>query len=54
MLKTIIDVIEVDADSNVEVRLKLLDEIGCTPTIIGNPNISQPKTLTVTESHSGT
>ena len=28
MLKTIIDVIEVDSDSNVEVRLKLLNEIG--------------------------
>lgn len=34
MLKTIIDVIEVDSDSNVEVRLKLLNEIGTTPTVI--------------------
>ena len=34
MLKTIIDVIEVDSDSNVEVRLKLLNEIGSTPTVI--------------------
>lgn len=34
MLKTIIDVIEVASDSNVEVRLKLLNEIGTTPTVI--------------------
>lgn len=34
MLKTIIDVIEVDSDSNVEVRLKILNEIGSTDTII--------------------
>lgn len=34
MLKTIIDVIEVDSDSNVEVRLKLLNEIGNSPTVI--------------------
>ena len=38
MLKTIIDVIEVDSDSNVEVRLKLLNEIGNTPTVITNFN----------------
>lgn len=38
MLKTIIDVIEVDNDSNVEVRLKLLNEIGSTPAIITNFN----------------
>jgi len=38
MLKTIIDVIEVDSESNVEVRLKLLNEIGSTPTIITNFN----------------
>ena len=38
MLKTIIDVIEVDSDSNVEVRLKLLNEIGSTPTVIANFN----------------
>ncbi len=31
MLKTIIDVIEVDSDSNIEVRLKLLNEIGSQP-----------------------
>ena len=38
MLKTIIDVIEVDSDSNVEVRLKLLNEIGSTPTVITSFN----------------
>ncbi len=38
MLKTIIDVIEVDSDSNVEVRLKLLNEIGSTPTVVRNFN----------------
>lgn len=34
MLKTIIDVIEVDSDSNVEVRLKLLNEIGTNKPVI--------------------
>lgn len=34
MLKTIIDVIEVDSDSNVEVRLKLLNEIGINEPVI--------------------
>jgi len=38
MLKTIIDVIEVDSDSNVEVRLKLLNEIGSTPAVSTNFN----------------
>ena len=38
MLKTIIDVIEVDSDSNVEVRLKLLNEIGSVPAVITNFN----------------
>lgn len=38
MLKTIIDVIEVDSDSNVEVRIKLLSEIGSTPAVITNFN----------------
>ena len=38
MLKTIIDVIEVDSDSNVEVRLKLLNEIGSTPAVITSFN----------------
>ena len=38
MLKTIIDVIEVDSDSNVEVRLKLLNEIGSQPAVITNFN----------------
>ena len=36
MLKTIIDVIEVDSEGNVEVRLKLLNEIGSQPTVITN------------------
>lgn len=34
MIKTIIDVIEVDSDSNVEVRLKLLNEIGTNEPVI--------------------
>lgn len=34
MLKTIIDVIEVDSDSNVEVRIKLLNEIGINEPVI--------------------
>lgn len=34
MLKTIIDVIEVDSDSNVEIRLKLLNEIGTNEPVI--------------------
>ena len=51
MLKTIIDVIQVDSDSNVEVRLKLLNEIGSTPTIITNFNDIN---TTVTESNIGT
>ena len=38
MIKTIIDVIEVDSNSNVEVRLKLLNEIGSTPAVITNFN----------------
>lgn len=41
MLKTIIDVIEVDSDSNVEVRLKLLNEIGSTPAVITKFNESE-------------
>ena len=51
MLKTIIDVIEVDSDSNVEVRLKLLNEIGSTPAVITNFNDINP---TVTKSNIGT
>ena len=51
MLKTIIDVIEVDSDSNVEVRLKLLNEIGSTPTVITNFNDINP---TVTKSNIST
>ncbi|MCF0125682.1 MAG: recombinase family protein, partial [Clostridia bacterium] len=51
MLKTIIDVIEVDSDSNVEVKLKLLNEIGSTPAIITNfDDIND----TVTESNNST
>ena len=38
MLKTIIDVIEVDDDGNIEVRLKLLNEIGSTPAVVTNFN----------------
>ncbi len=34
MLKTIIDVIEVDSDSNIEVRLKLLNEIGTNEPVV--------------------
>ena len=45
MLKTIIDVIEVDSDSNVEVRLKLLNEIGSQPTVITNFNEINPTAL---------
>ena len=51
MLKTIIDVIEVDSDSNVEVRLKLLNEIGSTPAVITYFNDIKD---TVTESNIGT
>lgn len=51
MLKTIIDVIEVDSDSNVEVRLKLLNEIGSTPAVITNFNDIN---TTVTKSNVGT
>lgn len=51
MLKTIIDVIEVDSDSNVEVRLKLLNEIGSTPAVITNFNDINP---TVTKSNVST
>ena len=51
MLKTIIDVIEVDSDSNVEVRLKLLNEIGSTPAVITNFNDIKD---TVTESNIST
>ena len=38
MLKTIIDVIEVDDEANVEIKLKLLNEIGSSPTVITNFN----------------
>ena len=39
MLKTIIDVIEVDSEANIEVRLKLLNEIGITPPTVLNSNV---------------
>ena len=39
MLKTIIDVIEVDSESNIEVRLKLLNEIGINPPTVLNSNV---------------
>ena len=51
MLKTIIDVIEVDSDSNVEVRLKLLNEVGSTPAVITNFNDIND---TVTKSNNST
>ena len=51
MLKTIIDVIEVDSEGNVEVRLKLLNEIGSGPMVITNfDDINS----TVTKSNNGT
>ena len=58
MLKTIIDVIEVDNEGNVEVRLKLLDEIGTKPTVITNfEDITNDKNkdgFTVTKSNNST
>lgn len=39
MLKTIIDVIEVDSEANIEVRLKLLNEIGINPPTVLNSNV---------------
>ena len=48
MLKTIIDVIEVDSEGNIEVRLKLLNEIGRKPVVITNFNSSNS---TVTKSN---
>ena len=52
MLKTVIDVIEVDSDSNVEVRLKLLNEIGSTPAVITNFNETQEENKQETEDKS--
>ena len=49
MLKKIIDVIEVDSDSNVEVRLKILNEIGTN-----NQNNIKKKNSTVTKSNVST
>ena len=54
MLKTIIDVIEVDDDSNVEVRLKLLNEIGSGSTVITNFDDIRNQYSTVTKSNNGT
>lgn len=53
MLKTIIDVIEVDDDSNVEVRLKLLNEIGSGSTVITNFDDIRNQYSTVTKSNNG-
>lgn len=39
MLKTIIDIIEVDSESNIEVRLKLLNEIGIHPPTVLDSNV---------------
>lgn len=39
MLKTIIDVIEVDSEANIEVRLKLLNEIGINPPTVLDSNV---------------
>ena len=52
LLKTVIDVIEVDSDSNVEVRLKLLNEIGSTPAVITNFNETQEENKQETEDKS--
>ena len=54
MLKTIIDVIEVDSDGNVEVRLKLLNEIGTAPTVITNFEDIKGQNDTVTKSNNST
>ena len=54
MLKTIIDVIEVDDDSNVEVRLKLLNEIGSSPMVITNFDDIRNQYSTVTKSNNST
>ena len=56
MLKTIIDAIYVDSEGNVEVRLKLLNEIGTKPTVITNfEDINTSKnSSTVTKSNIGT
>ena len=58
MLKTIIDVIEVDSDSNIEVRLKLLNEIGTKPIVISNisnnTDSKNNKNITALNSNFGT
>lgn len=58
MLKTIIDVIEVDSDANIEVRLKLLNEIGTNEPVITRfediYNKENNESSTVTESNNST
>ena len=58
MLKTIIDVIEVDSDANIEVRLKLLNEIGTNEPVITRfediYNKENNESSTVTESNIST
>ena len=58
MLKTIIDVIEVDDDANIEVRLKLLNEIGTNEPVVTRfediYNKENNKNSTVTESNIST
>ena len=58
MLKTIIDVIEVDDDANIEVRLKLLNEIGTNEPVVTRfediYNSENNQNSTVTESNIST
>ena len=54
MLKTIIDVIEVGSEGNIEVRLKLLNEIGSSPMVITNFDDIKNQNSTVTKSNNGT
>ena len=58
MLKTIIDVIEVDDDANIEVRLKLLNEIGTNEPVVTRfediYNKENNKNPTVTKSNNST
>ena len=54
MLKTIIDVIEVGSEGNIEVRLKLVNEIGSSPMVITNFDDIKNQNSTVTKSNNGT
>ena len=54
MIKTIIDVIEVGSEGNIEVRLKLLNEIGSSPMVITNFDDIKNQNSTVTKSNNGT